>query len=128
MWIEKTTTNMELAENGLQATTDNLQRIRELFVQGINGTNTVDKKNALQREINELIIYQENIANNTTVITDDFEQILGGSSTGGSGYEINVQFGSSVQEQLNYATISWSYVYPGKCSSTVCFKFITINF
>mgnify|MGYP001551743975 CR=1 FL=1 len=103
MWIEKTTTNMELAENGLQATTDNLQRIRELFVQGINGTNTVDKKNALQREINELIIYQENIANNTTVITDDFEQILGGTSTGGSGYEINVQFGSSVQEQLNYA-------------------------
>ncbi len=47
---------MEIAKGGLSATTDNLQRIRELFIQGINGTNSQDEKDMLQNEINEMIV------------------------------------------------------------------------
>ena len=70
--IQKAKTNayemlghLEVAKSGLNQSSDNLQRIRELFVQGINGTNSVDEKNALQREINELIEAQDTIARNT---------------------------------------------------------------
>lgn len=46
---------IQTAEGGLQIIQDNLQRIRELVVQGKNGTNNSDEKDALQREINERI-------------------------------------------------------------------------
>ena len=39
---------METAKNALNATTSNLQRIRELFIQGINGTNSQEEKDMLQ--------------------------------------------------------------------------------
>ncbi len=43
---------IQTAEGGLQVIQDNLQRIRELFVQAINGTNGENEKAAIQREIN----------------------------------------------------------------------------
>ncbi|NQY80700.1 MAG: hypothetical protein HRT47_10340 [Candidatus Caenarcaniphilales bacterium] len=36
--------HMEVAKSGLQNVSDSMQRIRELFVQGLNGTNSVDEK------------------------------------------------------------------------------------
>jgi len=42
-------------DGALSTVQDNLQRIRELTVQGLNGTNGDDEKDAIQREINERI-------------------------------------------------------------------------
>ncbi|MEY3256244.1 MAG: hypothetical protein RLZZ29_1379 [Cyanobacteriota bacterium] len=46
---------LQTAEGGLSVIQENLQRIRELVVQGVNGTNGAAEKNALQREINERV-------------------------------------------------------------------------
>jgi flagellin len=46
---------IQTAEGGLQIIQENLQRIRELVVQGTNGTNGPSEADALQREINERV-------------------------------------------------------------------------
>lgn len=56
---------IQTAEGALSVVQDNLQRIRELFVQGTNGTNGADEKDALQREINERITTIEDVAKAT---------------------------------------------------------------
>jgi len=42
-------------DGALGTVQDNLQRIRELTVQGLNGTNSNDERDAIQREINERV-------------------------------------------------------------------------
>ncbi len=42
-------------DGALSTVQDNLQRIRELTVQGLNGTNSTDERDAIQREINERV-------------------------------------------------------------------------
>ena len=42
-------------DGALSTVQDNLQRIRELTVQGLNGTNSNDERDAIQREINERV-------------------------------------------------------------------------
>jgi flagellin len=42
-------------DGALSTVQDNLQRIRELTVQGLNGTNGGDERDAIQREINERV-------------------------------------------------------------------------
>jgi flagellin len=56
---------IQTAEGGLSIIQDNLQRIRELVVQGINGTNGVKEKDAIQREINERVKVIDDIAKAT---------------------------------------------------------------
>ena len=56
---------IQTAEGGLSVIQDNLQRIRELFVQGANGTNSSEEKDALQREVVERVKTIEAIATNT---------------------------------------------------------------
>ena len=56
---------VQTAEGGLAVIQDNLQRIRELVVQGTNGTNGANEKDALQREINERVTTIEDIATAT---------------------------------------------------------------
>jgi flagellin len=70
--IEKATQNagdgislIQTAEGGLGVIQENLQRIRELVVQGKNGTNGPSEADALQREINERIKNISDIANAT---------------------------------------------------------------
>ena len=46
---------LQTAEGALGVIQDNLQRIRELAVQGENGTNSDDELDAIQREINERV-------------------------------------------------------------------------
>ncbi|MBT6843588.1 MAG: flagellin FliC, partial [Candidatus Melainabacteria bacterium] len=46
---------IQTAEGGIAVIQDNMQRIRELVIQGINGTNSSDEADALQREINERV-------------------------------------------------------------------------
>jgi flagellin len=64
---------IQTMEGGLSVVQENLQRIRELVVQGINGTNGPDEIDALQREINERVKIIDDIAqatkfNGTTLI------------------------------------------------------------
>jgi flagellin len=56
---------IQTAEGGLQVIQDNIQRIRELFVQAINGTNGENERAAIQREINERIKTIDDIAKAT---------------------------------------------------------------
>jgi len=56
---------IQTSEGGLQIIQENLQRIRELVVQGVNGTNGTSEKDALQREINERIRVIDDIAKTT---------------------------------------------------------------
>lgn len=56
---------IQTAEGGLAVIQENLQRIRELVVQGVNGTNGSSEKDALQREINERIRTIDDIAKAT---------------------------------------------------------------
>jgi flagellin len=56
---------IQTAEGGLSIIQDNLQRIRELVIQGLNGTNGVNEKDALQREINERVKVIDDIASST---------------------------------------------------------------
>lgn len=56
---------LQTAEGGLQVIQDNLQRIRELVVQGVSGTNGTKEKDALQREINERVSTIDAIAKAT---------------------------------------------------------------
>ena len=56
---------IQTMEGGLSVVQENLQRIRELVVQGINGTNGPDEIDALQREINERVKIIDDIAQAT---------------------------------------------------------------
>ncbi len=56
---------IQTAEGGLGVIQENLQRIRELVVQGSNGTNGASELDALQREINERIRIINDIASAT---------------------------------------------------------------
>jgi flagellin len=53
-------------DGALGVVQDNLQRIRELTVQAANGTNGVDEKDAIQREINERITAINDMGKNAT--------------------------------------------------------------
>jgi len=65
-------------DGGLQAVQENLLRIRELMVQGLNGTNGTSEKDAIQREINERITTINDIAN--TVKFNGQALLIGGTT------------------------------------------------
>ncbi len=56
---------VQTAEGGLSIIQDNVQRIRELFVQAENGTNSNDELDAIQREVNERVTTINDIAEAT---------------------------------------------------------------
>ena len=56
---------IQTAEGAIAVIQDNMQRIRELVIQGINGTNSSDEADALQREINERVNTIDEIAQAT---------------------------------------------------------------
>jgi flagellin len=56
---------VQTAEGGLSIVQDNVQRIRELIVQGANGTNSENELAALQREINARVTTVADIATST---------------------------------------------------------------
>lgn len=65
-------------DGGLQAIQENLFRIRELMVQGLNGTNGTQEANAIQREINERIGIIDDIA---TTVKFNGQSLLKGGTT-----------------------------------------------
>jgi flagellin len=56
---------LQTAEGGLSVIQENIQRIRELFIQAVNGTNGEPEKSALQREINERVKTIDDISSAT---------------------------------------------------------------
>ena len=56
---------IQTAEGAIAVIQDNMQRIRELVIQGLNGTNSADEADALQREINERVNTIDEIAQAT---------------------------------------------------------------
>jgi flagellin len=56
---------VQTAEGGLSVVQDNLQRIRELWVQAVNGTNGAKERDAIQREINERVKTIDDVAKAT---------------------------------------------------------------
>jgi flagellin len=57
---------LQTIDGSLSIVLDDLQRIRELKVQSLNGTNSTEELNAMQREINTLVDNMEDIGQNTT--------------------------------------------------------------
>ncbi|MEY3256246.1 MAG: hypothetical protein RLZZ29_1381 [Cyanobacteriota bacterium] len=86
---------IQTAEGGLQIVQDNLQRIRELVVQGKNGTNNSDEKDALQREINERIRAIDSISKSVKFNGKDL--IYDNDASGNDG-DIKLQTGANHDE------------------------------
>ena len=51
---DKAENNLVVEEGALKSSTDILQRIRELAVQGLNSTNTIDDRSAIALEMSQL--------------------------------------------------------------------------
>lgn len=88
---------IQTAEGGLQVIQENLQRIRELVIQGVNGTNGSAEKGAIQREINERVKIIGDIANATqfngqALLVDPADKVLQTGS--GSGQTTTLTFGA----------------------------------
>jgi flagellin len=94
---------IQTAEGGLGVIQENLQRIRELFVQGINGTNGPKEADAIQREINERIRNIGDIANATkfngqALLIDPTNKVLQTGS--GSGQETIIELESGLNPNM----------------------------
>ena len=91
---------IQTAEGGLTIIQQNLQRIRELVVQGINGTNGAEEKGALQREINERIQIIDDIAqatkfNGQDLLIDPTDKILQTGAVNGQTTTITLAAGNT---------------------------------
>jgi len=89
---------IQTAEGGLQVIQSNLQRIRELFVQAINGTNGENEKAALQREINERVKTIDDIAkatkfNNNALLVNGTSKTLQTGANNGETTTLNLTAG-----------------------------------
>jgi len=88
---------IQTAEGGLTVIQENLQRIRELVIQGTNGTNGSEEKGAIQREINERIKIIGDISsatkfNGQSLLVDPTDKVL---QTGAaSGQTTTLEFGA----------------------------------
>ena len=72
---------IQTAEGALQIIQENVLKIRELVVQGLNDTNSPDEKGALQREINERIQIIDDVAraaefNGEDLLYDPTDKVL----------------------------------------------------
>ena len=88
---------LQTAEGGLQVIQDNLQRIRELVVQGTSDTNGTSERDALQREINERINTIEDIASATSFNGNDL-------LAGGSNYTLQTGADAGQTTLLSFAS------------------------
>ena len=92
---------VQTAEGALSIVQDNLQRIRELVVQGENGTNSANELDAIQREINARIVTISDIAaetefNNIALLDGAANVTLQTGADNGQTTTINLASGSTV--------------------------------
>ncbi|WP_447895108.1 flagellin N-terminal helical domain-containing protein [Vreelandella sp. GE22] len=95
---------VQTMEGGLDQINDNLQRIRELAVQGANDTNTADDRKAIATEITERIAEIDRVAgsnnfNGTSLLSAE-----------GAGTDLNIQVGAGTtgNDTITVTTINAS--------------------
>jgi len=79
-------------DGGLGIIQDNLMRIRELFVQGLNGTNSASEKDMLQREVNERVEAIDDIS--SQVKFNGITLLSGNTGTSATAVNITLQTGA----------------------------------
>ena len=97
--------HLEALDSATYQVTENVQAIRELFVQGLNGTNNTEELDALQREINNRVQSLRDIVNSAKVVNGSSETIARGYDSGNPfAYENFVQTGSQDNQgfTINY--------------------------
>ncbi len=97
---------IQTAEGGLGIVQENLQRIRELVVQGTNGTNGESEKAAVQREINERVQIIDDIAkatkfNNNALLKNGTDKTLQTGYANGETTTIALASGSATATGIN---------------------------
>ena len=97
---------IQTAEGGLGIVQENLQRIRELVVQGTNGTNGENEKAAVQREINERVQIIDDIAkatkfNNNALLKSASDKTLQTGYANGETTTITLASGAATNSGIN---------------------------
>jgi flagellin len=104
---------IQTAEGGLAVIQENLQRIRELVIQGTSDTNGSQEKGALQREINERVKIINDIANATQfngqqLLVNPTDKVLQTGS--GSGQITTLEFASGTANANTGVNINVSFI------------------
>lgn len=92
---------LQTSEGALDGMTSMLQRIRELSVQGQNGTNTSDDKNSIQMEISSLVDNIDNLAKSTNI---NGVNLLSSNTSD----PLQVTIGANVGESLSIPTYNFT--------------------
>ncbi|MGQ7261832.1 flagellin N-terminal helical domain-containing protein [Vreelandella sp. V005] len=86
---------VQTMEGGLDQVNDNLQRIRELAVQGANDTNTADDRAAIETEINERLAEIDRVAGSNNFNGTNLLNVASGGTTGA----LSIQVGSNTSTE-----------------------------
>jgi flagellin len=86
----------QTAEGSLNEINNNLQRIRELAVQALNGTNSASDVDSIQQEVNQRVEEINRVANQT-----QFNGIHILQSSGSSGTTLSIQVGANDGETID---------------------------
>ncbi|PRY64254.1 flagellin [Vreelandella songnenensis] len=86
---------VQTMEGGLDQINDNLQRIRELAVQGANDTNTADDRAAIKTEINERLAEIDRVAGSNNFNGTSLLNVDSGSTTGA----LKIQVGANTDSE-----------------------------
>jgi flagellin len=92
---------VQTMEGGLDQINDNLQRIRELAVQGANDTNTAEDREAITTEINERVAEIDRVAGSNNF---NGTKLLSGSST----LNIQIGAGTTADDNITVSTVDAS--------------------
>jgi len=85
---------VQTMEGGLDQINDNLQRIRELAVQGANDTNAVEDRTAIETEINERLAEIDRVAGSNNFNGTNLLDLASGASAA-----LNIQVGSNTEAE-----------------------------
>ncbi|MBT2786016.1 MULTISPECIES: flagellin [unclassified Halomonas] len=83
---------VQTMEGGLDQINDNLQRIRELAVQGANDTNATEDRDAIVTEINERLAEIDRVAGSNNFNGTSLLNVSGGGT-------LNIQVGSNTEDE-----------------------------
>lgn len=86
---------VQTMEGGLDQINDNMQRIRELAVQGANDTNTAEDRAAIETEINERLAEIDRVAGSNNFNGTNLLNVASGSTAGA----LNIQVGSNTEKE-----------------------------
>jgi flagellin len=96
---------VRVAEGGLNETSSNLSRMRELSVQAQNGTLGDAERNVLQQEFNDLA---KEVTRSAETTQFNGKQLLNGDASSGNGGEITLEDGSQSGEDVSISIESQS--------------------